>query len=95
MADKYTKSAQGQCCQIRIPGVCNHDNATVVFCHINGGGMGMKHLSIHGAYGCTACHDVVDGRKDVGLHTDLLRLYHLDGVIRTQQLMVDQRLLKL
>lgn len=35
-------SAQGQPCLVRIPGVCNHDHATVVLAHINGGGMGTQ-----------------------------------------------------
>jgi len=45
MADKYTESARGQECQVRIPGICSHDPETVVFAHLNGGGMGMKRAS--------------------------------------------------
>ena len=59
---KITDSARGEQCQVRIPGVCNRDPATVVFAHLNGGGMGMKHPDYEGAYCCSACHDVVDGR---------------------------------
>jgi hypothetical protein len=59
MADKYTESARGQECQVRIPGICSHDPETVVFAHLNGGGMGMKRASIHGAYCCSSCAIVI------------------------------------
>ena len=94
--DKYTKSARGQECQVRIPGVCNRNPETVVLAHLNGAGMGTKHLSIHGAYACSDCHDVVDNRKwhDFLSYDDVKR-YHLEGVIRTQQIMVKEGILKL
>lgn len=59
---KLRKSAKGRECQIRIPGVCNHNNETVVLCHLGGAGMGTKNDDMFGAFGCSACHDVVDGR---------------------------------
>jgi len=96
--DKYTRSAKGQPCTVRIPGVCRPapENETTVLAHLNGYGMGGKHLSIHGAYACNCCHDVVDGRvKYDGLGSALLKLYHLEGVIRTQQIMVKEGVLEL
>ena len=98
---KYTKSARGQECQIRIPGVCNHNPDTTVFAHVNGGGMGMKALDIHGAYACSDCHFWLDG----GYTTAQLdqpnyarndkQLAHYEGMIRTQKLMVEAGVLKL
>ncbi len=88
--DKYTKSAQGQDCQIRSP-ACNHNPETVVFCHLNGAGMGEKMQNIHGAYGCSSCHDFVDG----GFNIEKRQLYHLKGTIRTQELMIRNGVLKL
>ena len=59
--------AKGRECQIRIPGVCNKDRDTVVLCHLHkpsvSGGIGLKANDILGAHGCSACHDVVDGRN--------------------------------
>ena len=53
IVSKITKSARGQACTIRLEGCYGGpNNENVVFCHINGGGMGMKALDIHGAYGC-------------------------------------------
>ena len=55
--------------------------------------MGTKHLDIHGAYACSACHDAVDGRTKTYLNKEKRDLYHLEGVIRTQQIMVKEGIL--
>ncbi len=95
--DKLTRSARGQECQIRIPGICNYDPATTVFAHLNGAGMGMKASSIHGAYACSDCHTVVDG-GNAGAHRyerETLKLWHLDAIIRTQRIMLQLGLIKI
>lgn len=60
------KAARGQDCTLRIPGVCNFDPATTVLCHSNaladGKGMGHKAPDTAACFGCSACHDVLDGR---------------------------------
>lgn len=92
--DKYTRSAKGAMCQIRIPGYCNHNPETTVLCHINGGGMATKHDNRHGAFGCNVCHDIVDGRRSVkGWSSDDLKLMLLEGVIRTQRIWIDEGLM--
>jgi hypothetical protein len=94
MTSKYTKSAKGQQCQVRIPGVCNHDPETTVFAHLNGGGMGMKRADIHGAYCCSACHDVLDGRNRAIVFPDWdLKIWHYDGMVRTQEIMIKDGIL--
>lgn len=55
------KSARGEECTLRLHGVCNFDTSTTVLCHENGAGAGMKSLDQAGAYGCYACHMVLDG----------------------------------
>jgi hypothetical protein len=59
------KSAKGEECTLRIPGVCNGDNSTVVWCHSNnirdGKGMGLKSRDEEGCYGCSSCHAWIDG----------------------------------
>ena len=64
---KIRESARGMYCQIRLPGICNHDPATTVWCHANGHaagkGVGMKSHDLLGAYGCSNCHDVYDRRR--------------------------------
>lgn len=61
------KAARGQDCTLRIPGVCNFDPDTTVLCHSNnladGKGMGLKAPDTEACFGCSACHDVMDGRR--------------------------------
>ena len=61
------RAAAGQDCTLQIPGVCNFDPATVVLCHSNqladGKGMGLKAPDTAACFGCSACHDVLDGRR--------------------------------
>jgi hypothetical protein len=74
---------------MRLEG-CMPDNETVVFAHLNGGGMGIKPLPIHGAYLCYNCHDIYDGRKTVDppYEREFLELEMLRAVINTQRLMI-------
>ena len=60
---KITRSARGESCALRIPGVCNYDPATVVLCHAPcvDKGMGYKSPDWWGAYGCFSCHSHMDG----------------------------------
>ena len=62
---KLRQSAKGQTCTFRIPGVCNNDPATVCLCHAPHPekGMGFKSKTDWwAAYGCSSCHDEMDGR---------------------------------
>ena len=77
------KEARGRECQVRIPYVCSHDCDTVVLAHLPGAGMGKKMPNWAGAWACGACHDVLDGRVKTGYGKDMLRLMHLDGMVRT------------
>lgn len=60
------RAARGQDCTLRLA-VCNFDPDTTVLCHSNfladGKGMGMKAPDTAAAFGCSACHDVLDGRR--------------------------------
>lgn len=82
---KITDSAKGEDCTIRLPGISNRDSETVVYCHINGirfgHGTGIK--TEFGAYGCSDCHEVVDGRRKSNYNHDYIRASHLEGVIET------------
>jgi len=93
--DKYTKSARGQPCQVMVPGVCKPapENNTTVFAHLNGGG-GSKHLNIHGTYSCDCCHSFLDyGYANIGVTRDERDRIHLEAVIRTQIIMVNEGIL--
>ena len=88
------KSARGQECQIRIPGVCNFNPETTVLCHWPDGGMATKSPDVIGAYGCSACHDAVDRRTHKDLERDFVRLCFAEGIMRTLALWVRGGVLK-
>lgn len=88
------KSAKNEECTIRLPmGVCNYDPATTVLCHSNsledGKGMGLKAPDTKAAYGCSACHDVVDGRapRPEGLTQELVEACFVEGVAHTNRIL--------
>jgi len=89
---KITESARGEDCQIRLEGICNFDETTTVFCHINSGG-GTKQPDTEGAYGCSSCHSEVDGRTGFRLDRDMVELHHHEGAMRTRKILVDKGLL--
>ena len=74
-------------CQIRIPGVCNHDPETTVLCHNRRGGVagvGQKPPDLCAAWGCSECHSVSDGRTATKQYTrDEVALMFADGQNRT------------
>lgn len=86
---KITASARDQECQIRIPGICNHNPETTVFAHLNGAGMGRKQPPLFGAYACYACHDAVDGRSHP--EVDFSQCF-LEGFVRTLHILLEKGL---
>lgn len=92
---KLRKSARGRDCQIRIPYACNRNPETVVLCHLPGGGMGSKRPDLFAAFGCSACHDAVDGRLSCDFDSRDLLVWFAEGVFRTQQIWLDEGLIKL
>ena len=102
VSKKIRDSARGEKCQIRIPGVCNHDPETTVYAHYRYPGLGRNIKNdLEGAYACSACHDAVDGRSNVDHvfsfdpeSNTYLELHHLEGCIRTRQILFNKGLIK-
>lgn len=94
MTNKIRKSAQGEDCQIRLYGVCNFDPSTTVLAHLGGAGLAMKGYDIQGSYACYKCHMTVDGQLPSNYTQNELRLAHLEGMVRTQDLMIKKGLIK-
>lgn len=95
-SQKITKAARGQDCTLNILGVCNHNPETVVLCHLpdESHGMGMKASDISGAFGCSACHDAIDGRA---LSVELLgkkEWYMRRAISRTMEKLFELGVLK-
>lgn len=93
---KITASARGEDCQVRFPNCCNSNPETVVFAHINGGGLGIKRPDTEGAYCCSDCHDVLDMRRRLqGIDYDTIKLYHHEGAMRTRKILIEKGLIKI
>lgn len=92
--NKLTKAARGRDCQIRVPGVCNGDPETTVLAHFRMSGTrcgtGLKPNDLQGAWACSACHDAVDGRRKTEFNHHELRVMHLEGVVRTIDILVSE-----
>lgn len=93
------KSAKGEECTIRLPMVCNYDTSTTVLCHSNeladGKGMGLKAPDTKAAYGCSACHDVIDGRRPrpEGLSYELMIALFQEAIAQTNRILKRKGLL--
>jgi hypothetical protein len=89
---KLTKAARGRDCQIRVPGVCNGDSETTVLAHFRMSGtrcgVGLKPNDLQGAWACSACHDAVDSRRITEYNHHELRVMHLEGMVRTIDILV-------
>lgn len=96
---KITESARDEECTIRLPFICKRTTDTTVFCHISGirFGHGTAIKTEFGAYGCSACHDAVDGRLciDTEYSRDELKIAHYEGVFETLMKLKQKGLIKL
>ncbi len=96
---KFTKSAEGEDCTLRIPEVCNYDNSTTVLCHLpddtGTGKMGGKSDDLSSCYGCNKCHDVIDARdKDNWeLWKPDLDFFMRRGMLRTWWIFIEKGLI--
>jgi hypothetical protein len=88
-SDKVLRSAKGQPCTARFPGICCNDDATTVWAHLNGARFGkgvmIKAHDILGFHACYACHyyfDVGHGTRPL-LSDEELVTYVLGAVCET------------
>lgn len=82
-------SARGRDCTVRLPG-CNGDPATTVLAHYRLAGtcgIGIKPPDVNGAFACSYCHDVCDGRIHTAHDREFVRLAHAEGVMRTNAIL--------
>ncbi len=93
---KLRESARGEECTLRIHPYCNGDPATTVLCHLpSGSGWGQKSPDWFAVYGCSSCHDIIDGRKLVGVgKEEKLELSHA-AIFRTWERMIEKGLIKI
>lgn len=86
--------ARGRPCMVRLPGICVNRTDTTVLAHVRMAGLtgiGQKADDRQAAWCCFECHEALDGRaQHRGWTRDELRLAHLEGVIRTQQILIKE-----
>lgn len=87
------RAARGQECTLQMLGVCNGQSETVVLCHSNsladGKGMGLKAPDTAACFGCSCCHDVLDGRRPrpAGMAVENVATYFRFAVERTHAIL--------
>lgn len=89
-------AARGQNCSLRLPG-CRNDTSTVVFAHAPSidNGMGLKQAKdFWGAFACSNCHDVVDGRVSTSDQRVLILERWLAGIYETQKKLIEAGLIR-
>ncbi len=95
MRKNLRNEAKGRECQVRLPNICNGNSETVVLAHLNnktlfGVGVGQKVPDIFGAWACSACHDLVDGRMAGNIRGTLWETAFYHGVFRTQNILLKE-----
>ena len=83
-------SAQGKLCTLKIYRYCNSNPEKTVLCHLNSNskGMGLKSHDYFAVYGCSECHDIIDGRKKTDLPREEILRCQLRALERTWELMM-------
>jgi hypothetical protein len=95
---KILASANGEQCTIQSP-YCNGSIETTVACHSilyeDGKGRGIKAEDIYIAYGCSACHDFIDGRNSEGYsYLETKQFFHR-GMKRTWKRLIEKGIIKI
>jgi Protein of unknown function (DUF1364) len=93
---KLTQAARGQDCQVRLPNICNFNPETTVLAHYRLAGTcgtGIKPPDLLGAWACSNCHDVIDGRAHIPGPFNV-KLAHAEGCLRTIYQLIKKGLLK-
>ncbi|KUM02814.1 hypothetical protein AWB61_03095 [Chromobacterium sp. F49] len=78
-------SAAGETCTLQIAGICNGRADTTVLCHLpdESHGMGRKADDVSSCYGCSTCHDVIDGRVPCDWQPGEKDFYMRRAMVRT------------
>ena len=91
---KIRKSARNEDCSVRLPEICNFNSETTVFAHLsNSFSAANRSNDIHGCYCCSACHDVIDGRRKSDFSELDILTATKDAMIETQLKLIAKGLL--
>lgn len=91
MASILTKAARGKGCTIQLHPYCNSNPETTVFCHAPSSrkGWGIKSPDWWGAFGCSDCHDIVDGRRKVDIPKAEIDRCFTRGIFQTMAIQIE------
>jgi hypothetical protein len=92
---KLRRSARGKMCALQIYPHCNNNKDTVVLCHLSSSfsGISMKSKDFFAVYGCSSCHDVIDGRVKTQLSKEEILRCQLRALERTWNQMIEDGLI--
>jgi len=84
-------SARGKMCTLQIHPYCNNNSETTVLCHLpSNSGLALKSPDYWAVYGCSSCHDVIDGRRKTDLSKEEILKCQMRGLKKTwEQMMLD------
>ena len=90
------KAARGEECTLNIAGVCSYDPETVVLCHFpsDSHGMGLKSPDVSAGFGCSSCHDALDGRSRAGLSSEDKEFYMRRSQTRTLLRLIERGIVR-
>ena len=93
---KLRDSARGEDCTLQIHPYCNGNPETVVLCHLpSGSGMGQKSPDWFAVYGCSSCHDIIDGRITNTFSNGTVTVLEQNALFRTWSRMIEKGLIKI
>ncbi len=94
---KLRDSANLETCTLQIFPYCNQDPTKTSLCHLpSGSGWGQKSPDWFAAYGCSDCHDIIDGRRHAADVNDLDKITIMQrALFRTWERMIDKGLIKI
>jgi len=88
-------SARGEDCSLRLADNCQ-DGETVVLCHIGRNrGMAIKCRDHFAVYGCSNCHDIIDGKVKTIFTPGELETEKLRALEETQGKLINKGLMKI
>ena len=90
-----TEAAKGKDCTVRLYPHCNNNPETTVFAHAPSEDKctSKKSPDWWGAYACSSCHDIVDGRKFISWPKHEIEAAFVEGVFRTLKNRIEEGLI--
>lgn len=84
---RLRKAASGEHCTLQIHPFCTGNDEETVLAHLPSSmkGIAIKSPDWWGAFACSACHDIMDGRRTVELPAGEIERCIFRGLFRTWQ----------